>query len=91
MCRIAFGVPVVPEVHRTNAVPGGYVRDAVRTVVSAARELDWHPHGVVRSALPGPSGNVEFFVWLRRGPGSLPVAALDDMIMAAAAAGPEVR
>jgi 23S rRNA (cytidine1920-2'-O)/16S rRNA (cytidine1409-2'-O)-methyltransferase len=23
--------------------------------------------GAVRSPLPGPSGNVEFFLWLRRG------------------------
>jgi 23S rRNA (cytidine1920-2'-O)/16S rRNA (cytidine1409-2'-O)-methyltransferase len=24
-------------------------------------------HGVVASPLPGPSGNVEYFAWLRRG------------------------
>jgi 23S rRNA (cytidine1920-2'-O)/16S rRNA (cytidine1409-2'-O)-methyltransferase len=29
--------------------------------------LGWSARGVARSPLPGPSGNVEFFLWLRRG------------------------
>jgi 23S rRNA (cytidine1920-2'-O)/16S rRNA (cytidine1409-2'-O)-methyltransferase len=40
--------------------------------------------GVTASPLPGPSGNVEYFLWLRAG-----APALDDELLAAAvAAGP---
>jgi 23S rRNA (cytidine1920-2'-O)/16S rRNA (cytidine1409-2'-O)-methyltransferase len=35
-------------------------------VAHVAAELGWPPQGVARSRLPGPSGNVEFFLWLRR-------------------------
>ena len=35
-------------------------------VAAAARELGCGCAGVVASPLPGPSGNVEFFLWLRR-------------------------
>ncbi|MBN9619695.1 MAG: 16S/23S rRNA (cytidine-2'-O)-methyltransferase, partial [Actinobacteria bacterium] len=51
---------------------GGVVRDpthradAVIEVAAAAARLGWPAHGVARSSLPGPSGNVEFFLWLRR-------------------------
>jgi 23S rRNA (cytidine1920-2'-O)/16S rRNA (cytidine1409-2'-O)-methyltransferase len=37
----------------------------VIAVARAAAQLGWHPSGVVASPLPGPSGNVEFFLWLR--------------------------
>ncbi len=56
-----------------EAVGDGVVRDpalrasAVLAVAAAARELGLAVHGVVASPLPGPSGNVEVFVWLRRG------------------------
>ena len=40
--------------------------DAVLTVARAAAELGWGTAGVVASPLPGPAGNVEFFLWLRR-------------------------
>jgi 23S rRNA (cytidine1920-2'-O)/16S rRNA (cytidine1409-2'-O)-methyltransferase len=35
-------------------------------VVAAADALGWRLAGCVASPLPGPSGNVEYFVWLRR-------------------------
>jgi 23S rRNA (cytidine1920-2'-O)/16S rRNA (cytidine1409-2'-O)-methyltransferase len=60
------------EVGRDRLGSGGVVRDpqlraeAVLAVAHAASELGWHPSGVVRSPLPGPAGNVEFFLWLRR-------------------------
>ncbi|MDT4937066.1 MAG: rRNA (cytidine1920-2-O)/16S rRNA (cytidine1409-2-O)-methyltransferase [Pseudonocardiales bacterium] len=60
------------EVGRERLGSGGVVRDpqlradAVLCVARAAAELGWLPAGVVRSPLPGPSGNVEFFLWLRR-------------------------
>ena len=31
----------------------------------AAATLGWGTAGVVASPLPGPAGNVEFFLWLR--------------------------
>jgi 23S rRNA (cytidine1920-2'-O)/16S rRNA (cytidine1409-2'-O)-methyltransferase len=60
------------EVGRERLGSGGVVRDpalraqAVRTVAAAAAELGWQVAGVVPSSLPGPSGNLEFFLWLRR-------------------------
>jgi 23S rRNA (cytidine1920-2'-O)/16S rRNA (cytidine1409-2'-O)-methyltransferase len=45
----------------------GLHRDAVRHVVAAAQDLGLGVRGVARSVLPGPAGNVEYFVWLRRG------------------------
>ncbi|MFI1996611.1 TlyA family RNA methyltransferase [Actinoplanes sp. NPDC020271] len=52
---------------------GGVVRDwrlraeAVLDVAATAAELGLGVAGVAASPLPGPSGNVEFFVWFRRG------------------------
>jgi 23S rRNA (cytidine1920-2'-O)/16S rRNA (cytidine1409-2'-O)-methyltransferase len=60
------------EVGKERLGAGGVVRDralraeAVATVVQAAGLLGWGMAGVVASPLPGPSGNVEFFVHLRR-------------------------
>jgi 23S rRNA (cytidine1920-2'-O)/16S rRNA (cytidine1409-2'-O)-methyltransferase len=76
-CTSADGdlVPMVKpqfEVGRERLGSGGVVRDpslradAVIGVAHAAADLGWHAAGVVRSPLPGPSGNVEFFLWLRR-------------------------
>jgi 23S rRNA (cytidine1920-2'-O)/16S rRNA (cytidine1409-2'-O)-methyltransferase len=61
------------EVGRDRLGAGGVVRDpglraeAVLTVARTAAELGWGTAGVVASPLPGPAGNVEFFLWLRRG------------------------
>jgi 23S rRNA (cytidine1920-2'-O)/16S rRNA (cytidine1409-2'-O)-methyltransferase len=60
------------EVGRESLGSGGVVRDpalrsgAVIAVAERAAELGWGAAGVARSPLPGPSGNVEFFLWLRR-------------------------
>ncbi len=60
------------EVGREALGSGGVVREpqlraaAVAAVAERAAELGWGTAGVVRSVLPGPSGNVEFFLWLRR-------------------------
>ena len=62
------------EVGRERLGSGGVVRDpalradAVLVVTATAAELGWRTAGVCASPLPGPSGNVEFFVWLRREP-----------------------
>jgi len=67
-------VPMVKpqfEVGRGRVGSGGVVRDAearadaVLAVVEAARGLGLGLRGAVASPLPGPSGNVEYFVWLR--------------------------
>jgi len=61
------------EVGRERVGAGGVVRDAqarldaILAVTTAAAELGLGVAGVVTSPLPGPSGNVEYFVWLRRG------------------------
>ncbi len=79
------------EVGRQQVGKSGVVRDpqlrgdAVAAVCEAARELGWGTAGVTASPLPGPSGNVEYFVWLRRdAPG-----VTDDEIRAAVAEGPD--
>lgn len=65
------------EVGKERVGKGGVVRDpelraeAVNGVVAAAAERGWGVRSVTVSPLPGPSGNVEFFVWLRRGPAHL--------------------
>lgn len=65
------------EVGRERLGAGGVVRSpgqraqAVLDVAGAAADLGLAVLGVVRSPLPGPSGNVEYFLHLRRGPGGL--------------------
>jgi 23S rRNA (cytidine1920-2'-O)/16S rRNA (cytidine1409-2'-O)-methyltransferase len=60
------------EVGRDRLGSGGVVRDpehrirAVLDVGEVAASLGWGTAGVVASPLPGPAGNVEFFLWLRR-------------------------
>lgn len=61
------------EVGRERLGAGGVVREAglraeaVRTVATAAQRLATGVNGVAASPLPGPSGNVEYFLWLRAG------------------------
>ncbi|MCW2683380.1 MAG: putative rRNA methylase [Blastococcus sp.] len=63
------------EVGRERLGAGGVVRDPEHRVQSvlevgrAAATLGWGTAGVVASPLPGPAGNVEFFLWLRRDAG----------------------
>ena len=62
------------EVGKDRVGKGGVVRDpelraeAVAAVAARALALGWGARAVTTSPLPGPSGNVEFFLWLRRGP-----------------------
>ncbi len=59
------------EVGKDRLGKGGVVRDpalraeAVEKVVAAADRRGWGAVAGTVSPLPGPSGNVEFFVWLR--------------------------
>ena len=75
-----FVIMVKPqfEVGR-EAVGDGVIRDpqvrmgAVLAVAERAIALGLGVAGVAASALPGPSGNVEYFLWLQRGLGGKPV------------------
>jgi len=61
------------EVGKGRVGAGGVVRDpadradAVRQVAAAAAQLGLGVRGVTASPLPGPAGNVEYFLWLRNG------------------------
>jgi 23S rRNA (cytidine1920-2'-O)/16S rRNA (cytidine1409-2'-O)-methyltransferase len=57
---------------------------AVLEVGRAAASLGWGTAGVVASPLPGPAGNVEFFLWLRQEAGP----PQEDDIRRAVADGP---
>jgi 23S rRNA (cytidine1920-2'-O)/16S rRNA (cytidine1409-2'-O)-methyltransferase len=81
------------EVGKDKVGKGGVVRDvglraeAVVSVLDAAAERGWGARAVTTSPLPGPSGNVEFFLWLRRGPGAVDAAAVDDEVRRTATLG----
>lgn len=68
---------------------GGVVRDpavwagALLRVLDAARQEGLGLAGVVPSRLPGPAGNIEFFVHLRRDAGVPPGPALERAVDAA--------
>lgn len=79
------------EVGKDRVGAGGVVRDpelraeAVLDVAAAAERLGLGLADVAASPLPGPSGNVEFFVWLRRGA----PPADPQRVRAVVAAGPD--
>lgn len=80
------------EVGKNRVGKGGVVRDpglraeAVVAVAQAAAEREWGARMVTPSPLPGPSGNVEFFLWLHRGPAQ--VDATDIAAVVHGEAGP---
>ncbi len=88
-------VPMVKpqfEVGREALGAGGVVREPERraAAVAAVAATAYEEHGlgvagVTASPLPGPAGNVEYFLWLRRGAAPLDPARLE----AAVAAGPQ--
>ncbi|WP_205472158.1 TlyA family RNA methyltransferase [Nocardioides sp. SYSU D00038] len=81
------------EVGKERVGRGGVVRDpalraeAVVGVARAAAERGWGARMVATSPLPGPSGNVEFFLWLRRGPATLDDDAIHTHVRDAAPVG----
>ncbi|MEU8137999.1 TlyA family RNA methyltransferase [Streptodolium elevatio] len=74
------------EVGRERLGAGGVVREpalraeAVRTVAGQAAALGLGALGVTASPLPGPSGNVEYFLWMRRGAPELDPAEVDRAV-----------
>lgn len=75
------------EVGKERVGKGGVVRDvelradAVVAVADAAAVRGWRPRMVATSPLPGPSGNVEFFLWLRRDSSGLAHDAIRDAVV----------
>jgi 23S rRNA (cytidine1920-2'-O)/16S rRNA (cytidine1409-2'-O)-methyltransferase len=73
------------EVGRERVGSGGVVREpalraeAVLAVARAAQKLGWGSAGLTPSPLPGPAGNVEFFLWLRRDAGPVEEAAVREI------------
>lgn len=80
--QLALMVKPQFEVGRDRVGKGGVVRDvalraeAVCTVADSAAARGWGAVAVTTSSLPGPSGNVEFFLLLRRGSATLDHAAI---------------
>lgn len=76
------------EVGREALGKGGVVREpALRTqavvdVAGAAAALGWGAHAVTTSPLPGPSGNIEYFLWLRRGAARVDADAIASEVAA---------
>ncbi|GAB3978616.1 hemolysin [Actinoallomurus acanthiterrae] len=74
------------EVGKERVGAGGVVRDAalraeaVRDVALHAGTLGLGVRGVTASPLPGPSGNVEYFLWLRAGAPPLDEAQVDKAV-----------
>jgi 23S rRNA (cytidine1920-2'-O)/16S rRNA (cytidine1409-2'-O)-methyltransferase len=91
-------VPMVKpqfEVGKERVGAGGVVSDpglradAVLAVAARAAELHWHTVAVTASPLPGPSGNVEYFLQLRaKTTSALEGDALEHAVRAAVAEGP---
>ncbi|MFJ8970590.1 TlyA family RNA methyltransferase [Streptomyces anulatus] len=74
------------EVGKERLGSGGVVRspelraEAVREVARRAWGLGLGVRGVTASPLPGPSGNVEYFLWLRAGAPELDSADVDRAV-----------
>jgi 23S rRNA (cytidine1920-2'-O)/16S rRNA (cytidine1409-2'-O)-methyltransferase len=74
------------EVGREKLGAGGVVRDpglrraAVLDVAESAYDVGLGTMGIAASPLPGPAGNVEYFLWLRRGAPAIDGQALDKAI-----------
>jgi 23S rRNA (cytidine1920-2'-O)/16S rRNA (cytidine1409-2'-O)-methyltransferase len=74
------------EVGRARVGAHGVVRDplaradAVRSVAARGFELGVGVRGVVASPLPGPTGNVEYFLWLAAGAPELAEPDLEQAI-----------
>ncbi|MEV5410510.1 TlyA family RNA methyltransferase [Thermopolyspora sp. NPDC052614] len=94
--RADFVLLVKPqfEVGKGRVGPGGVVRDprlraeAVLDVAGAAEGIGLSVRGVTASPLPGPSGNVEYLLWLGKGPGADPVHDVRAAVERAVAEGP---
>ncbi|MBY6365041.1 TlyA family RNA methyltransferase [Rhodococcoides corynebacterioides] len=104
VASLAPGGSIVPmvkpqfEVGKDRIGSGGVVRDpamraaAVVEVARAAEALGLRTRGVAPSPLPGPAGNVEYFLWLTTADGESESGAapvIEDLVAAAVAKGPQ--
>jgi 23S rRNA (cytidine1920-2'-O)/16S rRNA (cytidine1409-2'-O)-methyltransferase len=82
------------EVGRDRLGAGGVVRDpllrarAMLDVLAVAADLGLSLVDATASPLPGPSGNVEYFLWLRRGEAD-PMRPAEELVHAAVRRGPQ--
>ncbi len=96
------GADIVPmvkpqfEVGKGQVGAGGVVHDpalraeSVLAVARRAGELGWNAVDVTASPLPGPSGNVEYFLWLRAETDrALSAGRLVDVVQRAITEGPQ--
>ena len=95
------GADIVPmvkpqfEVGKDRVGTGGVVSDpllradAVLSVARRAAELNWHAVAVTASPLPGPAGNVEYFLRLRADAEPMPADTLDAAVRQAVEEGPQ--
>lgn len=94
LCDYVLMVKPQFEVGREH-VGNGVVRDpelrrrAVAGIANAAVQAGLGVRGVAASPLPGPSGNVEYFLWLARGHNEPGVADIDAAIADAVREGPQ--
>jgi 23S rRNA (cytidine1920-2'-O)/16S rRNA (cytidine1409-2'-O)-methyltransferase len=76
------------EVGKDRVGRGGVVRDAalraeaVNAVAAAAATRGWGARAVTTSPLPGPSGNIEYFLWLRRGGSTVTAEEITEAVRA---------
>lgn len=81
------------EVGRHRLGRGGVVRDlghradAVMAIAGSGARRGWGARAVTTSPLPGPSGNVEFFLWLRAGPPEVARDAVEAEVARSASLG----
>lgn len=74
------------EVGKGQVGKGGVVRDpdlhaaAIRRVANAAEQAGFGVAGLRRSPLPGPSGNIEFVIWLRTDAPGLSDRAVEEVL-----------
>ncbi len=74
------------EIGKERLGSGGVVRspelraETVRTVAGQAWQLGYGVQGVTASPLPGPSGNVEYFLWLKAGAAELDPADVERAV-----------
>lgn len=81
------------EAGKDRVGKGGVVRDlglraeVVTGVAAAASRRGWGARAVVTSPLPGPSGNVEYFLWLRAGAAAIGADEIDAEVRRTASLG----
>ena len=81
------------EVGRERLGKGGVVRDpthraaAVTQVAADAAARGWGAVAVTTSSLPGPAGNIEYFLWLRHGEPTVTEAEIAGEVSRSGSAG----